>query len=110
VLPASGGSRRQWTPLTSDKYWADKPRWAPDGRSVYFTYLRDSFRNVWGIRFDPDSGKPAGDPFQVTQFDSMRHQLAPRNQGAEIGVSASRLVLTISEQTGSIWMLDHVAP
>jgi hypothetical protein len=29
-------------------------------------------------------------------------------ESADIGVSARRLVLTMMEQTGSLWMLDNV--
>ena len=31
VVPAAGG---KWTALTDDRLWVDKPRWAPDGRTI----------------------------------------------------------------------------
>ena len=34
---------------------SDKPRWAPDGRTLYFLTSRGGFYNLAGIRFDPDS-------------------------------------------------------
>ena len=54
VVPAAGG---KWTPLTDPKLWADKARWAPDGRAIYFISNRDSaFFDVWGIEFDSAKG------------------------------------------------------
>ena len=56
VVPASGG---KWTPLTDASLWADKPRWSPDGRTIYFISNRNgAFFDVWGLPFDPDSGRP----------------------------------------------------
>ncbi len=51
---------------------------------------------------------PSGSPYQITHFDSVRHQLS-NYEGAELGVAARRLVMTIQEQTGSIWMVDNLS-
>ena len=43
--------------------------------------------------------------------DQLRQPQAPAvaaSWNADIGVSAHRLVLTMTEQTGNIWMLDNV--
>ncbi len=105
VIPSAGADRSRWTALTSPPGWADKPRWSSDGQFIYFVKA-DSFFNVWAVRFDGATGKAVGAPFQVTRYDSPRHQLSPRFGAAEIGVAAERLILTIMEQTGNIWMLD----
>jgi eukaryotic-like serine/threonine-protein kinase len=107
VIPSTGADRSHWTPLSSAHQWADKPRWSPDGKLVYFVQA-DSFFNVWAVRFDGAAGTPIGAAFQVTRYDSPRHQLSPRFGAAEIGVSPGRLIVTIMEQTGNIWMLDNV--
>jgi serine/threonine protein kinase len=36
IIPASGAPPGGWTPVAADHDWADKPRWAPDGRALYF--------------------------------------------------------------------------
>ena len=67
VMAATGGP---WIRITDGKHWDDKPRWSPDGKTIYFVSGRGGFFNVWGIRFDAVKGKPVGDPFQVTLFES----------------------------------------
>ncbi len=62
VIPAAGAPSSQWTRLTLAEEWADKPRWAPDGKAVYFTLVRNSRWNVWGTRFDDVTGRPIGEP------------------------------------------------
>ncbi len=108
VIPAMGADRPHWTSITGPHDWADKPRWSPDGTHIYFTMLRDSFWNLWGIRFDQTSGRPIGAPFQVTHFNSPGRQISPDYTGAEVGIGGGRLVLPMLERTGTIWMLDDV--
>ncbi len=106
VVPASGG---EWRRVTEEKHWADKPRWSPDGKTIYFLSNQGSaFFNVWGARFDPVKGETVGEPFQVTSFGIPGRMISPRIQDMEIDLSRERLVLPITEVTGSIWMLDNV--
>ena len=108
AMPSGGAERSHWTALTGAHEWADKPRWSPDGKLLYFIRQRGSFFNLWALHFDGVQGKAIGAPFQITRFDSLRRQLSPLIGQAEIGVSPKRLILTMMEQTGNIWMLDNV--
>ena len=63
---------------------------------------------MWGIRFDPQQGKPVGEPFRVTSFDSPGKMVWAKLEESEITLSANRLVLPITEVTGNIWVLDGV--
>ena len=105
VVPSAGG---EWTRITEGKNWDDKPRWAPDGKTIYFLSDRTGFYNVWGIRFDPVAGKPLGQPFLVVAFDSPSRMIFPVLSGSEFGVAANRLVVTIREVSGNIWTLENV--
>jgi hypothetical protein len=65
-VPAS-----KWISIAPSHGWADKPRWAPNGRALYFiTKAGSPYFNLWGVRFDPDRGTAIGDPVPVTRFDS----------------------------------------
>jgi Tol biopolymer transport system component len=105
VAPTGGGA---WRPLTGPRLWADKARWAPDGRTIYFISNRDSaFFDVWGIAFDPETGTTVGDEFRVTRFtDPGRRLLA--SSGSELGVTRDRIVVPILERSGSVWVLDQI--
>jgi eukaryotic-like serine/threonine-protein kinase len=106
VVPAAGG---KWTALTDDRLWVDKPRWAPDGRTIYFISNRQGgFFDVWGLPFDPVSGGAAGKEFRVTRTESPGRTLAS-DAGAELGVSSTWLVVPIVESKGSVWLLDRVS-
>jgi Tol biopolymer transport system component/DNA-binding winged helix-turn-helix (wHTH) protein len=107
AVPASGG---EWTRLTEGRYWDDKPRWAPDGRTLYFLSNRAGFFNVWGIRIDSARGRPIGEPFRVTAFESPGPIIMPEITTMEIALSADRLVLPIMEASGGIWILENVEP
>ena len=106
VISAAGGP---WIKITDGKYWDDKPRWAPDGRAIYFISGCGGFFNVWGIRFDPSKGKTVGEPFRVTTFENPSLMI-PQQLIEDLGFSLSqnKFVLTMQDLSGSIWALDNV--
>jgi serine/threonine protein kinase len=105
VMSASGG---KWIPITDGKSWDDKPHWSPDGKTIYFVSCQTGIFNVWGRRFDPAIGKPVGEPFRVTSFESPSRMIYPNTPLMEIGLAANRLVLPIMEVSGGIWILENV--
>ena len=105
VVPATGG---KWTALTDASLWTDKPRWAPDGHTIYFISNRNgAFFNVWGLPFDPNTGRAAGQEFRVTHQESPGRTIAPM-AAWEFGVSSTWLVVPILEAKGSVWLLDGI--
>jgi len=105
VVPASGGA---WIRITDRKQWDDKPCWSPDGRTVYFVSGRGGFFNVWGIHFDPPAGKTVGQAFQVSRFENPRLMVPRWIPPVGLSLTQDKLVLTIEEESGSIWLLDNV--
>jgi Tol biopolymer transport system component len=105
VSPASGGS---WIRITDGKRWDDKPHWSPDGKMIYFLSARSGFFNVWAIRFDPVRGKPLGDPFPVTALDGPSQMVPKFIPTIALSLTQDRLVLTVAQDSGNIWVLDNV--
>jgi Tol biopolymer transport system component/DNA-binding winged helix-turn-helix (wHTH) protein len=104
VTRVTGGP---WLPIIG-KGWADKPRWSPDGRTIYFLWGQGSSLDVWGIRFDPETGKTLGDPFRVTTLDDPALTIPGYVADIEISVTGKSLALTLGQLSGGIWVLDNV--
>ena len=106
VAPMEGGP---WTRITKGKHYNDKPRWSPDGKTIYFLSRVNGFYNIWGIHFDPAKGKPVGEPFPVSAFEtpSLMVPVWWIATGA-LSLSQDKLVLTMEEVSGGIWMLENV--
>jgi dipeptidyl aminopeptidase/acylaminoacyl peptidase len=105
AVPLSGGP---WVRITDGQSWDDKPRWSPDGKTIYYISSRTGFLNVWGIRFDPALGRPQGQPFQVTSFESPKLMVADDLDWLSMSFSQDRLVMSMKETSGSIWDLQDV--
>ena len=104
VVPAPGG---EWTRITEGRYFDDKARWSPDGKTLYFVSNRTGFFQVWGIRFDPLKGQPVGDPFRVTAFEGPGQMILLNRKTMEMALSTDRLILPIMEVSGGIWILEN---
>jgi Tol biopolymer transport system component/DNA-binding winged helix-turn-helix (wHTH) protein len=105
VTPATGGP---WIPVTDGKFWEDKPQWAADGKTLYFLSRQGGFYDVWGIRFSSAEGKVAEDRFRVTNFASSSLMI-PNNMGdVALSITQDKLALSMSQVSGSIWVLNDV--
>jgi Tol biopolymer transport system component len=100
VVSVSGG---EWIPISPEGEFGVGGCWSPDGGTLYFRLNRGGFVNIWGRRFDPVAGKPIGEPFRVTNYETLGRRL-----DYLVGVAADRLVLRFNEISGGIWMLDSV--
>jgi len=106
VAPAAGG---EWIHITDGKTWDDKPRWSPDGKTIYFASTRGTgFVNVWGIRFDSFKGKTVSEPFQITAFESPGQMIFPGMGLLQISLTENRLVVPMMQVSGSVWILENV--
>jgi Tol biopolymer transport system component len=105
VMPASGG---EWIQITEGKYRDDKPRWSPDGKTIYFLSPRTGYFNLMGIRFDSEQGKPEGKPFLVKAFENPGQRVLQNMVALQLGLSEHRFVLPITQVTGNVWVLENV--
>jgi len=97
-----------WIAIEHTSLWDDKPRWAPNGKLLYFLSDRDGRLCLWAQHLDPDSKRPLGKPFAVRHFHSSRADV--RNVGLgllEIGIARDKAVFGIGEVRGNIWIIGR---
>jgi hypothetical protein len=96
-----------WLPITDGKTLVDKPRFSPDGKLIYFTLDGEGSRSIQAVRFDPEKGRPIGEPFLVYDFRSPRLSMTPVQLGAlEISVAQDKIVTLLAESNFNIWMME----
>jgi hypothetical protein len=105
AVPMAGGDR---VTITSGEFFDDRPRWAPDGRLVYFLSSRSGFFNVWARRFDRERGAALGEPFAVTEFNDPAQMIPPRSVQLGMAISRDRLIVPIAAASGNIWVLESL--
>jgi len=87
------------------------PEFSPNGKLIYFISNRDTFDCLWAIRFDAASAKPVGDPFPVHHFHSARRSPGfVRGGQRAISIARDKIVFTMQERTGNIWLSESPAP
>jgi Tol biopolymer transport system component len=99
----------QWIAVTDGQTFDDKPCWSPDGNLLYHTSDRDGFRCIWAQRLHPTTKRPLGTPLAVYHSHSARRSLRNmENALLDICVAADRLVFSMGERAGNIWMAEFL--
>jgi dipeptidyl aminopeptidase/acylaminoacyl peptidase len=92
-------------PVTDGRQKVDKPRFSPDGKSIYFTRDDDGSRVIRAVRFDPRAGQTQGDSFTVFDPDQPRLTLFGVNpRSLEIGIAQDKLVMLLAESASNLWV------
>jgi Tol biopolymer transport system component len=90
-----------------DTPFADKPRWAPDGNSLYFTSQHEGKLVIYRQALDPGSKTPIGGPSVIHRFDSGRFSFREVTMTSrDISVSTDRIVFPLVELTGNVWLIQ----
>jgi Tol biopolymer transport system component len=106
VVPSSGG---EWIPIVTGSDWNDKPRWAPDGKTIFFVSNRGGFFNVWGQRFNIEEGRTVGEPFRVSNFRLPGKTILEEVVELELTLSQTQLALPLTQFFGqNVWVLEDV--
>jgi hypothetical protein len=104
IAPMSDGAPvapERWIPITELKYFDANPMFSRDGKILYFNSHRDGFTCLWGVRLDPASKKPAGDPFPVKHF-----HMSPRHYSwyPVFNVGPDRIIISLEQIQSDLWM------
>jgi eukaryotic-like serine/threonine-protein kinase len=98
---------KEWIEVTDGSSFDDKPRWSPNGNAIYFVSKRDGFLCLWTQPLDPATKRTRGVPLALYHFHSARHSLSNQGIGLlEISVARDKLVFSLHELTGNIWMTE----
>lgn len=100
---------QEWIAVTPDEGWADKPRWSPDGNSLYFISNRDGFFCLWAQRLNVATKRPLGEPIAIAHYHAMRLSMGNVGTGGffEIAVAKNKIALNLGELTGNLWTLSE---
>jgi Tol biopolymer transport system component len=104
-----GAGEADWIPVSNGLQVDVNPAWSPDGNLLYFLSERDGFRCIWAQRLIPTTKQPDGAAFPIQHFHNARESLARLERFDLVGLSAARdkLVFSVSELTGNIWMEER---
>jgi hypothetical protein len=90
--------------VADGRSWASSPRWAPDGRFLYYLSDRDGFNCVWATPFGPGTKRPAGEPFAALHAHRTEMKMTAPSKGLfALSVSARGLILSAAEISGEIY-------
>jgi eukaryotic-like serine/threonine-protein kinase len=95
----------EWIPITNGQAIDRYTWWSPDGNLLYFISERDGFVCLWAQRLDPETKHPRGAAFPIRHFHAARRLLGDA-PAIGMSVGAGRLVFSMTEQTGNIWMTN----
>jgi hypothetical protein len=98
----------EWIEVTDGSGLDASPWWSPDGGLLYFFSRRDGFECLWAQRLDPATKKPVGPAFDVYHFHGARRVVNTSTVGPAL--SANKLVFSMGELSGNIWMAEQEGP
>jgi Tol biopolymer transport system component len=82
----------------------DRADWSPDGRTLYYTSVRDGHTCLWGQRMDTASRRPVGEAFPVQHF----HGRLSYQQAGWSG-AGGRIAVGLTDNRENIWMMSRTS-
>jgi serine/threonine protein kinase/Tol biopolymer transport system component len=90
-----------WISVMDGEVWA----WSPDGNLLYVNSWRDGHECIWARRLRPATKQPIGEPFAIFHSHSARIAISNQVEKA-MAIGGNRLVFSMGERTGNIWMAE----
>jgi hypothetical protein len=111
IAPLRNGAaagESEWIQVTDGSGIEATPWSSADGSTLFFLSKREGFQCIWGQHLNPATKRPVGASFDAAHFHSARHKL--RENGFGPGAAAGKLVFTMSDSTGNIWITKLEPP
>ena len=101
--PGNPAPESEWVMITGGMTQDSYPRWSPDGATIYFTSDQDGAIGIFARRLHPATKQPLGPAFSVYRFVKPSLRMSPRAMW--ISVARDKIVFSLEERSGNIWML-----
>ena len=96
---------QEWITI-ADTGWDDKPRWSPDGNTLYLVSERDGFRCIWAQHLDSQK-HPLGEAIAVFHAHQSLRSLSNVGPGdLAISVARDKIVFNMNERRGNLWLMN----
>jgi hypothetical protein len=96
--------RDEWIEIAGRGEWVAHPRWAADGRLVYYLSDRDDFACVWARSLDPATRRPLGEPKLVVHAHSAAMKMLVIQRAVwSLAVARDRLVFNAAAASGDTY-------
>ncbi len=94
--------------MTDGKALDREGRWSADGNRIYFLSDRDGSRCIWARDLDAKKKRPRGEMYPVLHLHAPPFSLASIPNTGLVSVCAVRdkLIFTVGELAGNLWMTD----
>jgi eukaryotic-like serine/threonine-protein kinase len=108
IAPLDGYSapppQEDWILLSEQDKYLGSPAWSPDGSHLFYVSELGGPCSVWMQKLDPQKKRPIGDAQTVYRPSQTRFDLNTPKGSATVAVGKDRLVISMSESTGNIYM------
>jgi hypothetical protein len=94
------GGEADWIRISPEAVNASRPRFAPDGSSIYYLIVRGPIATLIRQKLDTSTRKPSGDPVQLTTIPFSGPGVSL------ISVSRDRVFYNTSEVRSNVWMTN----
>jgi Tol biopolymer transport system component len=110
AVPAGAGaaSAKDVVPLIVSDHYLSNPRWSPNGRYVYYLSEKSGRCGLYAQKLDPRTKKPVGDAQAVFFSSGERINLNYPKGNGFIDVAADKIVFTVDEVAGNIFLVTPV--
>jgi Tol biopolymer transport system component len=103
------GRKAEWVAITDGRYSDDKPQFSPDGNTIYFTSIRDSYLCIWTQKLDPTTKRLVGAATAFEHFhNSMGSGGSTQNSQRQFDLTVARdkVMINLPDQRFDIWMVQ----
>ncbi|MDW7761136.1 MAG: protein kinase [Acidobacteriota bacterium] len=106
VYPVDGppGDSRVMVELAEADHYLGSPAWSPDGKRLYYLSEKSSRTSIVALELDPRTMRPAGPEREIYVSAESRNMLNFPKGNGNIAVAADRIIFTVSECRGNIYL------